>query len=122
VSGNFNCTAVTLITADVNNDRKLDLVSTCREGYVVVLLGNGDGSFKTSPFYTVPVLPGAVIAASIGDVNGDDQPDLLLQCSTGEDSTQVIVLPGGPSGTFTVDSNTYYTGPIPLQDQPTWQC
>jgi uncharacterized repeat protein (TIGR01451 family) len=73
---------------DVNGDGRADLVvphagsesciqTTCRwfDGSVSVLIGNGDGTFRTPVTYTVPGSPAAI---SIQDFNGDGKPDLAL--------------------------------------------
>jgi hypothetical protein len=56
--------------ADVNNDKKLDLVYSC-SGYIVIQLGNGDGTFQT-PAYS------AINAGSpvLVDLNGDGFVDI----------------------------------------------
>src|SRR5450759_653568 len=55
---------------DVNRDGKLDLL-VGNEGYVGVLLGNGDGTFKPAVTY------GSGASITVGDVNSDGKPDLL---------------------------------------------
>jgi hypothetical protein len=105
---------------DLNRDGKLDIVvanssssSTVDDGNVGVLLGNGDGTFKTA----VPYLSGAFGAASVAvaDVNGDGKKDLVVaNCSatvsscTGGGGT-VGVLLGYGNGTFQT-AVTYLSG------------
>jgi hypothetical protein len=67
--------------ADVNGDGKLDILATnsgqCYPNIdcVVVLLGNGDGTFQAPMSY-----PSAfdTIAIAVADVNGDGKPDVLV--------------------------------------------
>jgi hypothetical protein len=105
---------------DVNRDGKLDIVvanssssSTVDDGNVGVLLGNGDGTFKTAVSY----LSGAFGAASVAvaDVNGDGKKDLVVaNCSatvsscTGGGGT-VGVLLGNGDGTFQT-AKTFLSG------------
>jgi FG-GAP-like repeat len=114
--------ARSIAVADVNGDRKLDLLvanycvieSTCSgggPGAVDVLLGNGDGTFQPAATYS----SGADDANSIAvaDINGDGNPDLLvinqcadlINCTTGA----VGVLLGGDDGTFQPPA-TYSSG------------
>ena len=102
--------ATSVAVADLNGDGKLDLVVTnecansksCVSGSVSVLLGNGDGTFRTAVSYSSGgSTPTSVVVA---DVNGDGKPDLLVantcdpnnNCSTGA----VAVLLGKGDGTF----------------------
>ncbi len=85
-SGGYAAGSVAL--ADVNGDNKLDLVvsnqctstSSCSNGAVGVLLGNGDGTFQAATGYG----SGGYLAlsAAVADVNQDGKLDLLVtnQC------------------------------------------
>jgi len=73
-----------LAVADVNGDGKLDAVATdscggnscLNKGLVVLLLGNGDGTFQTPQTYD----SGGFLTNSVAtaDLNGDGKPDLLV--------------------------------------------
>ena len=75
--------AQNLQVADVNGDGKLDLVvtnngtnapQTTDPGNVMVLLGNGDGTFQQPATYAAGTNPTFTLVA---DVNGDSKPDLI---------------------------------------------
>src|SRR3954463_1807052 len=68
--------AISLAIADVNGDRRPDLLVTNYYYNLEVLLGNGDGTFQTAVVYdTGGQFPTSVAAA---DVNGDTKPDLVV--------------------------------------------
>jgi Bacterial Ig-like domain (group 3)/FG-GAP-like repeat len=56
--------------ADVNNDKKLDLVYSCN-GFLTIQLGNGDGTFQPPAYYAK--FAGAPVFA---DLNGDGYLDI----------------------------------------------
>jgi Bacterial Ig-like domain (group 3)/FG-GAP-like repeat len=97
--------ALAVAVADLNSDRKLDLIvgnwcqniSVCGgaspTGGVSVLLGKGDGTFQLPVTYAGGTGDAASIA--VGDVNGDGHPDVLL---TG--GSNVDVLLGNGDGTL----------------------
>jgi hypothetical protein len=75
---------VALATADINTDGKPDLVTSYMANGVMagvcLMLGRGDGSFKTPTFWGfgqkgVSVSP--CLALAVGDVNGDGKPDIV---------------------------------------------
>jgi hypothetical protein len=78
-----------LVTADMNNDKKLDLVFPCAEGYVAVMFGNGDGSFQAPSFYAVS---GASAIATPVDLNGDGYLDVVVSTQINPSSPAVAVL------------------------------
>lgn len=110
-SGGETPTSVTI--ADVNGDKNLDLIvtnqcadSSCANGAVSLLLGNGDGTFKPAVSYNT----GGVFASSVvvGDLNGDGKPDLAVanecddlpgRCASG----LVGILFGNGDGTFALN-------------------
>jgi hypothetical protein len=85
----------TVVLADVNNDDKLDVVVANAAGDAVdVLLGLGDGTFKSPEAYNTGAGPVAVLVA---DANGDGLPD-LVSANWGDDT--ITVLPGIGGGAF----------------------
>ncbi|MGA7557889.1 MAG: FG-GAP-like repeat-containing protein [Terriglobales bacterium] len=60
-----------------------------------VLLGNGDGTFQPPMGYTGLCQP---IFVTVGDVNGDGRPDLVLTCGGAYDNMAVLL--GNGDGTF----------------------
>jgi FG-GAP-like repeat/FG-GAP repeat len=82
-----SCIGTSQVVADFNRDGKLDLA--CPDG--TVLLGNGDGTFRTS---TPLSASGEFIAAA--DFNGDGKIDLLF---TGNFAAVYVFL-GNGDGTF----------------------
>jgi hypothetical protein len=92
-----------VVTADFNSDGKLDLVTanwgpSDDDGWLTLLLGNGDGTFPTRTYIEPPTIyskPGSLV---VGDFNRDNKPDLAVQDSF---NGFVMVLLGQGDGTFT---------------------
>jgi hypothetical protein len=109
--GGPNASVVAAI--DVNGDGKLDLVvensvsvASCTNCTAAVMLGNGDGTFQPAVNNgSAYVYPGAV---TVGDVNGDGKPDLLMPqlctdslCANGMITVLRNMAPGFRYGTST---------------------
>jgi hypothetical protein len=102
-SGGYGAVAIAI--ADVNGDGYADLLvanqcqsyDNCFNGFpignVVVLLGEGDGTFHASGSYDFGVGTESIVVA---DVNGDGSPDLLVAHGDGA----VTVLLNNHDGTF----------------------
>jgi hypothetical protein len=99
---------LSLVVADVNDDGKPDVVVandcgvTSCNGELGVLLGNGDGTFKTAVTYGTGGYDATAVA--VADVNGDGKPDVvvsnILACGTCNYDGIVGVLLGNGDGTF----------------------
>lgn len=93
-----------ILLADFNGDGKLDLaVSNIGTGLgngsttnVMVLLGNGDGTFAP-PVITQVIIYGTAVA--VGDFNGDGIPDLAVTLEN-NNVPNLYVLVGKGDGTF----------------------
>src|SRR5262249_9659463 len=59
-----------------------------------VLLGNGDGSFRTLQTFAAGLFPTSVAAA---DVNGDNKPDIVV-ADSGSNTVSVLLGNGGSQG------------------------
>src|SRR5262245_41487341 len=64
----------TSITADVDNDNDVDLITGSWSSFVVVSLNSGNGAFDSRKTYNVSGSPGYLAAA---DVNHDGYVDLI---------------------------------------------
>ena len=71
--------------ADVNNDKKLDLVYSCN-GFLTVQLGNGDGTFQAPAYYGKYIGP-----LVFADLNGDGYLDIAALIATANAPSQVAV-------------------------------
>jgi len=102
--------ALSIAIGDVNGDSKPDLVvtnlcakvSSCTDGIVAVLLGKGDGTFRSDGTYSSGAYGATSVA--IADVNGDGEPDLIVdntcKATTNCGIGGVSVLLGNGDGTF----------------------
>jgi len=112
VTSSLSCTAgSSLVAADMNNDQKTDLVLTCSEGYVVVLLGNGDGTFQTPAYYPVStsVSNNLITLAPPVDLNGDGYLDIVISSSS--TSILSVLLNQGSGSPGALATPKSYTGP-----------
>ncbi len=96
----------TVVTADFNNDGKLDLVVANRDSNsVTILLGNGNGTFTAAAGSPIAGFNGPNSIA-VADFNNDGKLDLAV--SNGSDSlgsASVTILLGNGNGTFGLGSS-----------------
>jgi hypothetical protein len=94
------------LLADVNRDRRLDLLASHDDtSRVTVLLGNGRGGFAPAPGSPVDagVRGGRLLAA---DVNGDRDVDLVAASQTGA----IVLLGDGRGGFYPAPGSPFRTG------------
>lgn len=88
--------AVKMLLADFNRDGNTDIALGCATGSsggLVILLGNGDGSFQSPTMYS----SGDVEGLALGDFNNDGILDVVVTDQTGRNVTEFI---GNGDGTF----------------------
>jgi hypothetical protein len=107
---------------DFNNDGKLDVASTdpsnsADSGAYIVLLGNGDGTFKTG--IAGPQILHYSRWSTVGDVNKDGKLDLIVADGQGAGTTthtaELTILLGNGDGTFTL-GHQYASPGLPSSD------
>ena len=85
------------VAGDFNGDGIMDLaVADGTNNQILVMLGNGDGTFQSPVPYRVGAGPSTLVA---GDFDGDGKLDIAV----GDSDTGIYVLQGNGDGTFHVD-------------------
>jgi hypothetical protein len=103
--------ASAIVTADLNGDGKLDLVTfeLGQPPTLSVLLGKGDGSFGSPLTAPLGSLTEAPIQFAISDLNGDRKADLVV---LDQPSGSIMVFLGNGDGTF-ASPTSYFVGSTP---------
>jgi Big-like domain-containing protein/VCBS repeat protein/FG-GAP repeat protein len=101
-------TSLAVAAADFNTDGNLDLAvanqcqnTSCENGSVSVLMGNGDGTFQSAQSFSSAGYETNFVA--VGDFNGDGNADLVLTSQCQDSSCKnggVSVLLGTGNGSF----------------------
>ena len=108
-TGTINASPSAIVTGDFNDDGNIDIAVTDQANdRVMILLGNGDGTFQNPVPYTTGSNPVALVAQ---DFDGDGQPDLaVVNQGDGTTASTVSVLlgikaNGTQNGTFTAKTD-----------------
>ena len=104
-----------MVLGNVNGDSKLDLVIASHDSYrVMLLLGNGSGDFTLAPNSPIRMKEGQrphTHGLAIGDLNGDDKPDLVT--ANNEDNDIAVVLGDGHGGFTRAPGSPFAVGQSP---------
>jgi hypothetical protein len=88
-----------ITVADFNGDTVPDLAVTTGGSDVLILLGNGDGTFRSTKYFGVGAGP---VSITVGDFNDDKIPDLAVANSA---ASSASILIGRGDGTFRSSTN-----------------
>src|SRR5664279_1382447 len=98
-----------MVTADVNHDGTLDLITSNANGVVSVNFGRGSGLF--ADFKTIDTFTGGAPPIAVGDFNADNFPDLAVLVKS--DNSVWVYLNNG-DGSFAAPAK-YAVGASPTQ-------
>lgn len=103
---------ISVVVEDFDGDGKQDLATAnFSSKNVSVMLGNGNGTFKTATNYGVGTATGTYDITT-GDFNGDRRKDLAV---ANRDSNQVSILLGNGDGTFGSATNYSVSQPFSVK-------
>ena len=94
---------LSVTTADLNGDCKIDIIATNEnDKNVVVLLGKGDGTFSLPVSYSLGDLGTSwPVGVTTGDFNGDGKLDVVVvTAANGPNGATAVVLLGNGDGTL----------------------
>jgi VCBS repeat protein/FG-GAP repeat protein len=85
---------------DFNGDGNPDVVGTCGDVSVAILLGNGDGTLQPPVTYSKGLLAN-IVSVAVGDFDGDGVADLAVAADgRGAQPGCIFILLGNGNGTF----------------------